>query len=249
MTSYQRSAYGRNPHTGAARNVANGWTGVWPQGVPLRHLGIARAAGVIVPVQKGLVDLVEVLLTASEQMGYNVKAGQTWGYANRPIRGTRSPSNHSRGKAVDINSLANPFQRTFRSDMPPAMVKMWESCGWYWGGRYRTTADAMHFEYLGRPSDVDEHLAKARRFLRGGLAPTEPNPKPKARKLGSRTLKHGSRGEDVAVLQRFLGVKGDSTFGAGTEAAVRRYQREQGLDVDGRAGAKTLARILEALEP
>jgi len=64
--------------------------------------------------------------------------------------------------------------------------------------------------------------------------------------LGSRMMRDGTRGWDVAALQFLLGSRGygpggyDGGFGPNTEAAVRRYQGVSGLAVDGIAGPATL---------
>ena len=55
------------------------------------------------------------------------------------------------------------------------------------------------------------------------------------------TLKKGSKGEDVKVLQRALGVKDDGVFGDITDKAVRAYQKAHGLYPDGIVGEKTWA--------
>ena len=57
------------------------------------------------------------------------------------------------------------------------------------------------------------------------------------------TLKRGSRGEDVRVLQRALHLADDGIFGKVTEDAVKTFQREHGLTADGIVGAKTWAAI------
>lgn len=90
-----------------------------------------------------------------------------WGYENRPIGGTSTPSNHSRGKAFDANAPRNPQSYSFQSDMPPAMVADFEACGFYWGGRYEggTKFDTMHFEYGYSPDDVARHTALAQQLL------------------------------------------------------------------------------------
>ena len=46
-------------------------------------------------------------------------------------------------------------------------------------------------------------------------------------------LKRGLAGEPVKVLQQKLGVPTDGEFGPGTEAALKKYQQENGLTVDG----------------
>ena len=60
-------------------------------------------------------------------------------------------------------------------------------------------------------------------------------------------LKKGSSGEAVRQLQErlielgYLSGKADGAFGGATEEAVRLFQRQNGLDVDGSAGAMTFA--------
>ena len=64
------------------------------------------------------------------------------------------------------------------------------------------------------------------------------NSKPTA--VGSRTLKRGMKGADVAYLQRWLGVEpDDGVFGPALEAEVKRYQRDRNLVADGIAGPAT----------
>ncbi len=248
-----KSAYGSNPHTGANRNnaQARGWGRGWPNAQP-EKMKTVRAAGVAVSVRREVAELVEVLLVATEELGYNVKPGNvagggTWGFADRPIRGTRTPSNHSWGLAVDINSSVNPMQSTFRSDIPPAVVKMWEACGWYWGGRYTRTPDTMHFEYLGKPSSVEGDLAKARGFLKV-TAPDKPKPgKLPEFRPGLRILTKGDRGTDVALLQRYLNLPDKGTFDDALADAVKRYQRMRGYEQDAAVGPITWGPILHDL--
>jgi peptidoglycan hydrolase-like protein with peptidoglycan-binding domain len=68
--------------------------------------------------------------------------------------------------------------------------------------------------------------------------------------FGSRVLERGSRGHDVRVLQDFLtraGVRAavDGRFGGGTHRAVRRWERQSSLAVDGRVTRRD-ARALRA---
>jgi hypothetical protein len=51
------------------------------------------------------------------------------------------------------------------------------------------------------------------------------------------------RGEMVRKLQLGLGIDADGIFGAGTEAAVKRFQSDNGLEPDGLAGPQTLALV------
>lgn len=81
-----------------------------------------------------------------------------------------------------------------------------------------------------------------------------------AYKLGDRTLKKGDKGDDVAALQSSLllldyhfgnyGVNKDGvdgSFGTKTDAAVRSFQSNHGLEIDGKYGKKSHAAMLEAL--
>tara|TARA_R110002074_G_scaffold227253_1_gene398781 strand:+ start:66 stop:983 length:918 start_codon:yes stop_codon:yes gene_type:complete len=56
-------------------------------------------------------------------------------------------------------------------------------------------------------------------------------------------LEKGSKGEEVKVLQKALGITADGIFGAGTEAVVKKFQQENGLDYDGIVGRKTWEKL------
>jgi hypothetical protein len=58
-----------------------------------------------------------------------------------------------------------------------------------------------------------------------------------------RILRLHSTGPDVVTLQRLLGVPADGVFGHQTLDAVRRFQRESGLLVDGQVGPLTWAAL------
>ncbi|ADY56664.1 spore cortex-lytic enzyme [Syntrophobotulus glycolicus DSM 8271] len=67
--------------------------------------------------------------------------------------------------------------------------------------------------------------------------------------LGDRTLSRGSRGPEVVDLQKRLSMLGyvtgpqDGIFGRKTNAAVRLFQKEHGLTVDGMAGTNTIREL------
>jgi murein DD-endopeptidase MepM/ murein hydrolase activator NlpD len=66
-------------------------------------------------------------------------------------------------------------------------------------------------------------------------------------RLGSRVLRAGARGWDVAALQFLLATRGfasgpfDGRLGARTDGALRRFQAWAGLGADGLAGPATIA--------
>ena len=56
-------------------------------------------------------------------------------------------------------------------------------------------------------------------------------------------LKRGLAGEPVKRLQAKLGVEADGEFGPKTEEALKAYQKQHGLAVDGIAGPDTFAQM------
>jgi Putative peptidoglycan binding domain len=84
----------------------------------------------------------------------------------------------------------------------------------------------------------------------GAVCPTNDCHEPEVR-FHKRILKHGSRGEDVRKLQKLLNARGlcpepialDGVFGPTTLDAVKRFQRESHLPVDGIVGGKTWDRL------
>lgn len=70
--------------------------------------------------------------------------------------------------------------------------------------------------------------------------------------LAFRYLRKGDKGEDVVAAQRLLIANGyscgwygaDGDFGVATDTAVRLYQRNTGLEVDGIVGKDTLGKLL-----
>ena len=71
-------------------------------------------------------------------------------------------------------------------------------------------------------------------------------------RLGTRVLRRGKRGWDVAALQFMLRRRGarpgsiDGGFGDATSSAVRRFQRRAGLTADGVVGPSTLRALRRA---
>lgn len=58
-----------------------------------------------------------------------------------------------------------------------------------------------------------------------------------------KTIKSGSRGDDVKTLQRLLNLIPDGIFGKLTDEAVRQFQHENGLVEDGIVGPKTWEKL------
>lgn len=176
MATYQAAAYGPNINAGVNVNADHDWGGhQFPNGVPDEMLGFAGYKGVRSQVREELVTLYSLAYQiAIEVHGYTIhttnpdgsgEAWGPWGYENRTISGSSTPSNHSRGKANDWNAPNNGYADGFSnivSDFPPAMVADIESIGLAWGGRY---GDAMHWEYAYPTTDVAGHEDIARSIL------------------------------------------------------------------------------------
>lgn len=60
-------------------------------------------------------------------------------------------------------------------------------------------------------------------------------------------LRKGSEGDDVKKLQSKLGLNVDGDFGPETEAAVIKYQKENGLTPDGLVGNGTWSKLFTVI--
>lgn len=262
-----KAAYGVNPHPGVNPNLDRGWGGhQWPAGVPGNLLAVVTVPGPVrIVIRKELAELVGLMYQiALVKYGRNFATGWTGGYENRAIAGTNSPSNHSRGKAIDNDARNNPMSYTFICDIPPGLISDWESLGWYWGGRYSGKTDTMHLEFIDTPASVPLYVDRARKIL-GAAAPatpTAPATTPAApttptttyeayaaAAAGSRTVRLYSAGDDVKVLQARLGLPADGKYGPDTQAAVTAFQQQHNLSADGVAGPNTWAALLGQLGP
>lgn len=86
--------------------------------------------------------------------------------------------------------------------------------------------------------DMDAFRLKVAGVMNGGVV-RAPIPAKDAQKRP--TLRRGDKGHDVRVLQVYLSLDADGTFGPATEAALRAYQRAHGLVPDGIAGPAVYA--------
>lgn len=220
-----------------------GWGPGWPTD---RSRDMKPLSFITGSVHVDLHELIELLCRETVRRGYEIRRGWSWGYANRPIGGTRTPSNHSWGIAVDLNAPTNPMRNPFTSDMPAWLPKLWESYGFRWGGRYTRTPDPMHFEFMGTPANARRQTERARANFSRNETSEEYE------------MKRGDHGPAVNLLQRCLvnesriagrsdplpehGIDGD--FGEETEDAVKRYQRAAGVPSTGRADGVTVALLL-----
>ena len=114
--------------------------------------------------------LVRHLVADLERQHGPFHPGQCWGFANRPIRGSTTPSNHSWGLAIDLDAPSNPMTTNPRAPHTIGSYARGIAAhyGFRWGGDYRVRKDYMHFEYMGTPASA----AVLTRRLRSGAGRT-----------------------------------------------------------------------------
>ena len=113
---------------------------------------ITSPSGVKFTVAKDAADAFTGFLSDLEKTGYKINQGTSGGYNPRNIAGTNTPSQHSFGLAIDINSDRNPQGAKGNSDLPPNVADLAAAHGLTWGGGWSgDTRDPMHFEVSGKP--------------------------------------------------------------------------------------------------
>lgn len=188
-----------------------------------------------------------------------------WGYAERPIRGSRTTSNHASGTAIDLNAPRHPLGKrgTFSKKQVRAIKRILADCGGVirWGGNYVNRKDEMHFE-------INAGSAAVRRVAQAIRAGKKPGPSGGAtaspggggssygnsdakHAVGSRVMRKYSSGTDVLWLQKRLyklgyDLEDDGDFGPNVEKAVRSFQKKAGIKVDGEVYTDTIKALKAA---
>ena len=140
-----------------------GWGRGWPVDRGGEMVWVrAPISGARWQVHRDVAPILSYVIAEAERRGYLFDYGpgdvdDDWGYSNRPIRGTRTPSNHSWGLAVDID--AQNYPQGQRKRVPPAwLISLFSQWGWSWGGGW-SYVDPMHFEFLGTPAQARMFVA------------------------------------------------------------------------------------------
>lgn len=113
-----------------------------------------------------------------------------------------------------------------------------------WHSQYSATACPGPF----LTSQLDYIVEECNRRAAGGVItpPTPVTPQPSApskKPILIRSLRRGSTGKNVVYLQACLGLLQDGVFGPITEARVRAFQSNEGIQVDGIVGRITWGRL------
>lgn len=79
------------------------------------------------------------------------------------LLGAQALSNHAWGTAFDVNAKWNGLGRApapaGTTGSVVELVAAAEMLGWFWGGRFRTRPDGMHFEYVGAAAPSERMAA------------------------------------------------------------------------------------------
>jgi putative chitinase len=179
----------------------------------------------------------------------NVEEGDGWRFRGRGLKQLTGRDNYTRfGKSVDMTAEeAAEYVAT-----PAGAV---ESACWFW--------DTNNLNAI---ADTDDVVKMTKKINGGniGLADRQARYKKAMEVFGNPvsiaeahddddndmdvsdigTLRKGSKGEGVKMMQEALGVGADGAFGPGTERALKAWQAANGLTADGIAGPMTLEKLL-----
>jgi hypothetical protein len=140
---------------------SRGWGPGWPdcQTSSLVTL-VCGQNNLRLPVRREVAPIFAALVRDLEAArGRPFRPDWSWGFACRPIAGTRTPSNHSWGLAIDLDAPENGFQKGVpgpgKNTMPSSASRIAAEYMMRWGGDYRVSADPMHFEFMGTPKQAD----------------------------------------------------------------------------------------------
>ena len=171
----------------------------------------------------------------------NTDAGDGWRFRGRGIKQLTGRNNYTAfGKSVGMSAEeAAEYVAT-----PKGAI---ESACWFWATNK-----------LERFADADDNLGLTKKINGGTIGLEDRNeryeaakailggkdiPKAPTKSSGSRTLRKGMKGDDVAKMQKALGISADGDFGFGTQTSVKKWQKLNGLVADGIVGAATQAKM------
>jgi hypothetical protein len=181
---------------------------------------------------------------AGEQPAIYAKLGRDGMLCCRHIGNSNKISNHSWGIAIDllIDAKLDPYNNGKTFYGLTLIAPIFNRYGWFWGGRFRTSEDAMHFEVS------KEKLIEWQRD--GMFGPVSTSRQETIANASSHDrskldfLQKGDKGHSVVALQNALkarnyNITSDGCFGKNTELALIDFQRKHGLITNGTVGPKT----------
>lgn len=270
----------RKRTSAGSRGWRKGWPDDCPAGADRARVSVQRPSDgktFSVSVDARLEGLFTAFLTYIQKTGHELrtadelsangkKQGGNGSFVCRAIKGSNppAPSNHSTGTALDLWSRSNPQlgrsmdrQVAFVSTIHPTAVRLaaagliyWG--GWYWDTTRRKYVDAMHFEYMSTPANVERAIRQMRteyQRISGEQEPLPPDPDQEGEAMTD---------EQVRELQATLNAVGvdpplvvDGVYGPKTEAAVEGLPATVDYQVDAAeaaAKAETKEAAIDAVE-
>lgn len=186
----------------------------------------------------------------------NTQPGDGWRFRGRGIKQLTGRNNYT-AFAKTVNMTAEQAAAYLETKKGA-----FESACWFWKtNNIASFADKDDIVGMTKKinggtiglEDRQQRYNRAKALLSGGVAApavVKEQAKPAATaaapaKSAQRTLTRGMKGEDVKRMQQALGIAADGDFGFGTAGALKKWQRENGLEADGVAGPATLAKLFK----
>ena len=221
---------------------------LWAPACNFNMTTLTLHSGARITINSACVEAYKALDGIMQSFGYHPRKADTAAYNCRKITGGSGYSLHAYGIAADINWNTNPYGRKLITDMPVPMVAAIKGIRtrkgvqvFRWGGDYRKNKDAMHYEVVCGPADLEAGID-------WGTVPIEP-PDPNDPATHP-TLHKGDKGPTVEKLHellrkaRYTNLDGKGNFGSKTDASVRAYQESRKLAADGWVGLQTWTALL-----
>lgn len=202
-------------------------------------------------------EVVQGYRTFAEQDALYAQGRTKPGPVVTQVKGGRS--NHNYGLAVDLCPFTGDGKPNWNA---PGAVWLAigteaEKLGLEWGGNWKKFIDKPHVQLGGLAvkqcvtlhgkGGLDAVWAEASKLLNVPASAGGTTGDPTVERM----VKRGDQGEDVRLIQTRLGALGfmdssnvDGIFGQGTEAAVKKFQKAQGLTADGKVGPQTRVALM-----
>lgn len=226
----------------------------WPKLTRAQCADVAVPGGEL-PVHPALAPIFADLAARYHRLVEPLEWPGCWGWADRPIAGTKKPSKHWLGAAVDLNAPRHPqgvpTLRTFTRAQVSAIAQVLARYEGLieWGGTW-DDPDAMHFELADGVTFARVAALTAKLGAHPAPPPPAPPPAPGPARPDltgrgpSLRGEQGAHGPRVGALQEFLrryapayaaGLKADRVWGPATSAALRQFAHRSGIpEADGR---------------
>jgi putative chitinase len=176
----------------------------------------------------------------------NTNAGDGWRFRGRGIKQLTGRNNYT----AFAKSIGMSAEESAEYVATPKGAL--ESACWFWAtNKLEKYADADDNLGLTKKinggtiglDDRNKRYETAKAILGGASVAKAPTANPVKASQEARTLRKGDKGDDVAKMQKALGLTADGDFGFGTLTSVKKWQKVNGLVADGIVGPNTQAKM------